>query len=187
MTKNLDRPEDTHWQVSQPKVLLKTSVMDVLGSDLTCSRTGKQKQFYRCRYQNWVNIVALTADQEILLIKQYRFGTGRVELEIPGGAIDNNEPVVDAGLRELLEETGYTGEKARIIGQVCPNPALQDNTCYTILVENAKKVAEPNQDEMEDITTLTLPENQVFELVKQGTISHGLVLNGLMFYQLSEK
>ncbi len=130
--------------------------------------------------------MACTVENEIVLIKQYRFGTGRSEIEIPGGAVDEGESILVAGQRELLEETGFAGEKARIIGKVCPNPALQDNFCYTVLVENVKKIADPHQDDMEDIRTLILPEKEVFTLVKQGEISHGLVLNGLMFYQLAQ-
>lgn len=187
MTKNIDRPEDSHWQVSAPEVLLKTPVMDILSSKLVCSRTHIKKQFYRFNFPSWVNIVACTANKEIVLIEQYRFGTGRMELEIPGGAVDPGEPALEAGVRELLEETGYAGNDARVIGKVVPNPALQDNFCYTVLVENVEKISDPHQDDMEDIRTLTLPEKEVFDLVRQGKINHGLVLNGLMFYQLSKQ
>jgi 8-oxo-dGTP pyrophosphatase MutT (NUDIX family) len=184
MQKKKTRPDDKHWQVSSPDILLSTPIMDILSSKLLCSRTGVKKQFFRFRFPRWVNIVGCTEHREIVLIRQYRFGTGRSELEIPGGAVDRDEPVTAAGERELLEETGYAGEDTRIIGKVCPNPALQDNFCYTVLVENVKKIADPHQDDMEDIETLILPEEEVFDLVRQGTISHGLVLNGLMFYQM---
>ena len=106
-----------------------------------------------------------------------------MEIEVPGGMVNNQEPPVEAGCRELLEETGYAGENARIIGKVCPNPAIQCNYCYTVLVENAVKIAEPRQDDMEDIECFLQSEKDVFDSIASGLIDHGLVLNALMFYR----
>jgi 8-oxo-dGTP pyrophosphatase MutT (NUDIX family) len=187
MTTESHRPEDSKWQVSSPKTLLETPVGEILSSELVCSRTGIRKPFYRFNFPRWVNIVACTPERQIIFIEQYRFGTGRTELEIPGGAVEEDESVTEAGLRELLEETGYGGKEAKVIGKVIPNPALQDNFCYTVLVENAQRKAIPNQDEMEDIRTILFSENELLDLIHQGRISHGLVLNGLMFYLLSRQ
>jgi len=149
-----------------------------------CARTGIEKDFFKLDFPSWVNIVACTKEKKVILIRQYRFGTDRIELEIPGGAVNDGEPPLEAGLRELLEETGYAGENGRIIGKVCPNPAIQDNFCYTVLVENVKKIVEPTLDEMEDIDILTLSEDDALACIKDGTINHGLVLNALMFYAM---
>ena len=88
---------------------------------------------------DWVNVIALTPDDLLVLVEQYRHGTNTVELEIPGGMVDRGDasPVV-AGVRELREETGYEGENARILGKIFPNPAIQSNTCFTVLVENCR-------------------------------------------------
>ncbi len=110
-----------------------------------------------------------------------------MELEIPGGAVNKGEPPLEAGLRELQEETGYGGQDARIIGSVCPNPAIQGNYCYTVLVENVQKLGRPDLDDMEDIEVLLMEEAQVFGLIKDGTINHGLVLNGLMYYAMAKQ
>lgn len=183
----ITRSEDPGWREKQSKRLLSTPVMDVLTSKVRCNRTGMEKNFYRFDFPSWVNIVALTEKKEIVIIRQYRFGSARDELEIPGGAVDEGEDPLAAGLRELLEETGYSGENERIIGKVCPNPALQDNFCYTVLVENVRRTASPNLDEMEDIDVQLLPVSRVMDLVRNGTISHGLVLNGLMFYAMTSQ
>jgi 8-oxo-dGTP pyrophosphatase MutT (NUDIX family) len=187
MVKKQAETETDRWRVTSPETLLSTPIMDLVSSRVQCGRTGVEKNFYKFEFPRWVNVVASTDKGELLLIRQYRFGTGRVELEIPGGAVNEGEPPLEAGLRELQEETGYGGQGARIIGSVRPNPAIQGNLCYTVLVENVKKVARPALDDMEDIEVLLMEEDQVFGLIKDGTINHGLVLNGLMYYAMAKQ
>jgi len=174
-------------QVSPHRTLISTPIMKLLTGRAYSHRTEIEKDFFKLAFPGWVNIVARTENNEIILIRQYRFGSDRLELEIPGGAVDEGESPLAAGLRELLEETGYAGDNARIIGRVCPNPAIQDNLCSTVLVEKVRKVAKPTLDDMEDIEVLIVPEDEVFALAQAGTITHGLVLNALMFYAMSKK
>lgn len=183
MAKN--RKDDALWKVTSPRTVLTTPVLNVLTSQVVCKRSGKSRDFYRLDFSSWVNIVAVTEAQELIFIRQYRFGSGQMETEIPGGAVEEGEDPIEAGVRELLEETGYSGENGRIIGRVCPNPALQDNFCYTILVENARKTAEPHLDDMEDIDVFTILAKDLPALLKNGSIEHGLVLNALMFYTMT--
>jgi 8-oxo-dGTP pyrophosphatase MutT (NUDIX family) len=164
------------------ETLLRTRVGSIVSAKVQNRRTGSEHEFYRLIFADWVNVVALTADHEIVLIKQYRFGSRCVELEIPGGAVEEGESPLAAGQRELLEETGYAGKNARIIGEVRPNPAIQNNRCFTVLVEEAKLVAGQSMDEMEDIEVVVVPYEQVDGLVASAQITHGLVLNALMFY-----
>lgn len=170
------------WEVYPDRVLVETPIMTVKVGPVVCTRSGRRREFYRFDCPDWVNIVAVTPVREIVLIRQFRYGSKRIEIEIPGGTIEFAEDPVAAGCRELLEETGYAGERARIIGRVCPNPAIQGNYCYTVLVEDARLVATPAMDEMEDIVTVPMAENEVRACVKEGKIEHGLVLNALMFY-----
>lgn len=179
------RKDDELWKVTNPRIIFSTPVMNVLTSEVVCKRNGKEKDFYRLDFSSWVNIVAVTKKQEIVFIRQYRFGSGQLEIEIPGGAVEKGEDPLVGGLRELLEETGYSGENARIIGKVCPNPAIQDNFCYTVLVENVTKTAEPHLDDMEDIEVFTIKCDELPELMRNGSIQHGLVLNALTFYAMS--
>jgi 8-oxo-dGTP pyrophosphatase MutT (NUDIX family) len=172
------------WQIDPPKTLFANPIMQMVTSKVRCERTGKVQDFYKFEFPRWVNVVATTDTGDLVLIRQYRFGTDRVELEIPGGAVNHGEAPLAAGLRELLEETGYAGENGRIIGKVCPNPAIQNNFCYTVLVENVRRIANPQQDDLEDIEVLTLPREKVESLVGEGSINHGLVLNGLMFFAM---
>jgi 8-oxo-dGTP pyrophosphatase MutT (NUDIX family) len=170
------------WEIFPDRVLLKTPVATIKAGPVRCRRSGRQKDFYLFDYPDWVNIVALTPEQDIILIRQFRYGSNRLEIEIPGGMVNDREDPMAAGCRELLEETGYAGSNARIIGKVCPNPAIQRNYCHTVMVEAAVQVAEPRLDDMEDIECFLLPEREVLRHIATGDIDHGLVLNALMFY-----
>jgi 8-oxo-dGTP pyrophosphatase MutT (NUDIX family) len=183
--KNRDVKISDGWEVHPDRVVLETPVVTIKAGPVICKRSGRMKDFYLFDFPDWVNVVALTPSGEMILIRQFRYGSDRMEIEIPGGMINDGEPPVEAGCRELLEETGYAGKNGRIIGKVCPNPAIQRNICYTVLLEDAVQVAAPSQDDMEDIECMVLPEEEVFQLVASQTIEHGLVLNALMFYAAS--
>lgn len=178
-------PAKHHFtHLTTPQTLFRSPIFDIIANRVLCGRTGAERDFFRLNFPRWVNIIACTENHELILIRQYRYGTDTVELEIPGGAVNEGESPLHAGQRELFEETGFRGDNGRIIGRVCPNPAIQGNSCYTVLVENAKQVHAPIPDAMEDIEVLRLPEDKIFGLVENGDISHGLVLNGLMFYAM---
>ena len=167
----------TQWRIEPDHEVLETPIGTIRKGPLQSRTSLKRKDFYFFDFPDWVNIIARTPDNEILLISQFRYGTKRMELEIPGGMVDPGEDPVAAGCRELLEETGFMGKDAKIIGKVCPNPAIQGNYCYTILVENAVRTAEPLPDDMEEIDWFRVPEKDIDRYIRDGKIEHGLVLN----------
>ncbi len=150
----------------------------VLNLDLVDRRgsAGQEHQFVVLRSPDWVNVIALTEDQRLVLIRQWRQGTERESLEIPGGIIDPGESPGQAGARELLEETGYAGGEPEALGWVRPNPALFDNRCHTVLIRGARPVAPQRPDDTEQIEVLTRPWAEVPGLVAEGRINHALVL-----------
>ncbi|MBE0585278.1 MAG: NUDIX hydrolase, partial [Desulfofustis sp.] len=100
-----ERSDFLPWVTDGERTLVSTRVFDLRAATVHCPRSGLHKEFYKLSASPWVNIIAVTSRGELLLIRQYRFGSGRVELEIPGGAVDPGEDPVQAGLRELREET----------------------------------------------------------------------------------
>ncbi|MEL6180922.1 MAG: NUDIX hydrolase, partial [Myxococcota bacterium] len=88
---------------------------------------------------DWINVIAITPEGALVFVEQFRHGTRETTLEIPGGMVDPGEDFATAGARELLEETGYTGDTPVLIGVVTPNPAIQSNRCGTVLIRNARR------------------------------------------------
>jgi len=146
--------------------------------------TGDEHDFFVIEAPDWINVVAITKDDEIVLIEQYRQGNKSVTIEIPGGMIDPGEEPLEAAKRELLEETGFAGEDWLQIGEVFPNPSIQSNRCFTFLATNCKKVSETNFDTTEDIFTYTKPQTEISKLVSQGKITHSLVVAAFYWYSL---
>jgi ADP-ribose pyrophosphatase len=151
-------------------------------------RTGQEHDFYVLDSVNWVNIIAVTPDQQLVMVEQYRVGSNTVELEIPGGMMDPGEtdPVATA-VRELREETGYEGEKARGLGRIWSNPAILSNTTFTVLIENCRLKHEVNFDGAEDLVTHLVPVADVSKLVANGKIGHSLVVVALYHFDLWQR
>ncbi len=171
------------WKVLNRSKVLKTPIFDIFLEHSICPRNGKGGNFYVFDIRNWVNIVAVTKEQKIVMIRQFRQGSKTYEYEIPGGLIDDTDSSpLEAGIRELREETGYAGTNGRIIGKVLPNPALQGNVCYTALVENAEKVSSTAMEDAEDIETFLVTIPELEKMIRKGEIMYGLVLNALSFF-----
>jgi ADP-ribose diphosphatase len=148
-------------------------------------RTGEPHDFFILDCVDWVNVIALTPDSQLVMVEQYRHGSNTVELEIPGGIMDAQDgSPVGTAIRELKEETGYEGENARLIGQVFSNPAILTNKTFTVLVENCVLRYSAQLDGGEDLMTRLVPVTEMRSLVKAGKIQHSLVAVALYHFDL---
>jgi 8-oxo-dGTP pyrophosphatase MutT (NUDIX family) len=147
-------------------------------------RTGETHDFFVVESADWINVVPVTPDGHVVLIRQYRHGTEEVTLEIPGGMVDlSDRSPAESARRELLEETGYAASELILIGSVAPNPAFLNNHCYTYLALDAKQVAQPQFDGTEDIEFELVQASQLPELVTTKQITHSLVIAAFYFYE----
>ncbi|MBI3417820.1 MAG: NUDIX hydrolase [Verrucomicrobia bacterium] len=148
-------------------------------------RTGAEHEFFVIDCVNWVNVIAVTPENQLVMIEQFRHGTNTVELEIPGGMMDAHETDPAAtGARELREETGYAGAPARVIGQIAPNPAIMSNTCFTVFVPDCRLKHATEFDHGEDLITRLVPVEEFPELVAAGKVRHSLVVVALYHFAL---
>ena len=148
-------------------------------------RDGREHDFYVIEAPDWINIIPLTADEEVVMIEQYRFGTDEVTLEIPGGMVDEGETPREAAAREMLEETGYaaTGEVVAL-GKVRPNPAIHNNWIHTFLARDVSLRQKPVIESTEHTVVRLVPLARIPSLIADGTITHSLVVVGFHWLSL---
>ena len=139
-------------------------------------RTREEYDFYILESRDWVNVIPLTSNNDVVLVRQYRHGTRTITLEIPGGIIEGNDSPEEAAKRELREETGYHSSDMHLLGHVHPNPAFLNNTCYTYLARDVSIVGKQEQDEREDIEVVLRPMEEIPRLIRKGEITHSLIL-----------
>ncbi len=163
------------WQIISEKPLHQYKIFETRVDRVRSPKTGREHDVYIVTGASWVNVLAFTPDGKIILVQQYRHGLREVMWEIPGGVIDPEETPEHAGARELLEETGYAGTPARLLGKIHPNPAFQTNLCYTVLILDAKRVRDPMMDGTEDIAVCLVEEEEFGRMIADGRITHSLV------------
>ncbi len=170
------------WREVELETVANCRIFEVERSTAVSPVDGKSRAFHRIRSINWAQIVPITTDGQVVLVRQYRHGDQRVTLEIPGGLIDPGEDPQTAALRECLEETGYRARAALSLGVIAPNPALFSNRLhafYAVDVELERSV----QNTGTEITEVVLvPLKDLEELLLAGEIDHALVAGTLWRY-----
>jgi ADP-ribose pyrophosphatase len=175
--------EPARWTRGGERVLATTRVLELRSVHFSNPAKGAARDYVVAHAPDWVNVLALTPDGRLVLVRQFRFGANDFSLEIPGGVIEAGEAPLAAGLRELSEETGYGGGAARVIGSVRPNPAIMDNHCHFVLVDGAVPTAPMKWDHDEEIEVSTAPVAEVLGWARSGRITHSLTVAALMLLE----
>ena len=135
--------------------------------------------YFTVEVPNWCNTIIITEDEKIVLIKQYRYPINKIIYELPGGLIEQNENPMQAALREMQEETGYTSNNIELISTVAANPALQSTTAYFYLATNAVKTQKQNFDEFEELTIELVDKTTIKELLTNNALQHGVQVGAI--------
>ena len=131
--------------------------------------------------RDWTNVVALTPEDRVVVVHQYRFGTGQVTTEIPAGIVESGETSGEAAARELREETGYTSDSWEYLGYVEPNPAFLDNRCHHWVARNAVPSAIPEPDPGEELVVSEMSLDDLRREIAEGRFRHSLAFTALMY------
>jgi len=162
------------WKILSSKYLHPRFRLD------TCELpNGKMLDAIIFEFRSWANILAITKDREVVLIRQYRHGVQDFLWEIPGGVVEDGEDPMEGVKRELLEEIGYTTARFIETGRLYPNPAIQTNTLYCFLALDVEKVGDQHLDDGEDIEVHLIPLDELFAMTKRGEFPHALQVAAL--------
>lgn len=174
--------QPARWERGASRLLAHTRVLDLMAVEFRHPVRQTQREFVCFNAPDWVNVVPLTAEGKVLLVRQFRYGSNDFSLEVPGGVMEAGEDPVAAALRELAEETGYGGGRAKLLGSLHPNPAIQSNRCHAVLVEGLVRVQELDWDADEEIEIVQASMPEVLEWMQKGQITHSLTVCALMLH-----
>ncbi len=172
------------WPLVRDEELLRYKVFAVHKTHRRSPRTGQDHGFFLVHTLDWVNVVALTDQEELVLVRQYRPGPDAMTLEIPGGCVDPGEDFGTAARRELREESGYVAREFIRLAGVSPNPALFNNTIETWLALGCSRAGDVQPDPGEDLEVVVLPLAEAEAMASRGELNHALALSGLYLYRL---
>ncbi len=176
------------WPIIESTKDSDTGLFSIKTNRCRSPRTGQEHDFYVIDFPNWVQVIPITPDDQIVMVRQYRHGCGRIFLELPGGLIDENDlSPHQTAKRELLEETGYCAENLILLTRIYPQPAVLNNKGLTYLARQVKKVAKPNLDAAEDIEVCLVNLQKIPEMIRGGEINHGQTVMALSLYFLLNK
>jgi ADP-ribose diphosphatase len=172
------------WTKLEDEAIQDCRVFSVRRVRARSPRTGDAHDFFAIDSSDWVNVVAITPDEHVVMVRQFRHGAARVTLETPGGLIDPGETPGAAAARELLEETGYAAAELVPLGAINPNPALFSNRLHGFLARGAQRVAEVRNDRTEETHVELVPLADLREQVRAGHVDHALVIAVAYLYEI---
>ena len=172
------------WQYLQSRRERRLSIFALRTDTAVSPRTGEAHDFHILESPPWVNILPLTEEDKVVLVRQQRHGIREATLELPGGLVEAGDTPREAALREMREESGYEPGTVSHLGSIHPNPAFLDNQCHMYLCRDAVPTGQQNLDEKEDIRVETRPLEEIPGLITDGTITHSLVLCAFFYFFL---
>lgn len=169
---------DSKYIIQRPWATLRVDKLEMPNGNI-------KEEYYVLEYPTWVNMVALTEDNQVIFVKQYRHGAGRIMVELPAGVVEDNEDPEIAARRELLEETGYAFDDISYVCELFANPATSGNITYTYLLTGGRKVQEQDLDPSEDIEVVLMDLEEAKQFLFENKIGQALHSSAL-FYTLKK-
>lgn len=181
-------PDDPQpWQVLEQTYLFRRPPWLVLRVDHLKLPSGAEiPEYWISEFPPWVNVLAVTNNDELVLIRQYRPALAQVHFELPAGVVDPEDPSLQvAAQRELAEETGYGGGQWSLFATLSPNPALQTNLSYTFLAQGVESLSQARPEQTEDLRVHLIPIRQAEALLSEDNMIQALHYGPLARYLLA--
>ena len=171
----------TDWEVLSSRTALRDRWIDVTADTVRDARGNLLDPFYTLAYPDWVQVVAVTPADELVLVRQYRHGARAATLELPAGAVDagDADPAA-AAARELREETGYSAPAFRHLGALSPNTATHRNRSHAVLALGATRTHPTSHEAGEDITVVLMPLPRVLAGLRDGLLPQAMQVAALL-------
>lgn len=182
-SRTLDKSRLT-WRVLGPSTeVLSCPIFSVLAVEKENIISGTRATFFHLQAPMWVNVIATTVEDNLVLVRQYRHGINDYVLELPAGMVNQGEDPALTAKRELLEETGFEGREVGLLGRLLPNPGLQNNECLTFYFDRCTQIKDPNPEALEDLVVESVPFDTLDELIITGRFRNALSLASLQIFR----
>ena len=167
------------WKTLESESIFKTGIVTLDKQKCEMPDGRIMPSYYILRFPDWVNIIPITKDKQIVLIRQYRHATGEIHWEVPGGAVNHGEAAEIGASRELLEETGYASGRLIKVAENFPNPALQDNRIHTYIALDCELQGLQKLDPFEEIEVHVISMDELKRSIVEGRFNHNIVVASL--------
>jgi 8-oxo-dGTP pyrophosphatase MutT (NUDIX family) len=168
------------WRVKKSRILLERRWLKIHEQRIELPHGGEIEEFHLIEAPDWVGVLALTEDGQVVIVEQYRHGAARVSRELPAGVIDEGESPEQAARRELLEETGHTAASFRPIVTVNTEPSRHTNRAHFFFAAGAHRAREQSLDPSENIRVALISPSELLESIDRGEIAHGVHLGPIL-------
>jgi 8-oxo-dGTP pyrophosphatase MutT (NUDIX family) len=179
--------EEGKWEIVSTEYLVRRPWLTARRDVVRLPDGRINPEYYVLEYPDWVNVIAITREGQIVMERQYRHGLGNTCFELPCGVIEEGETPLEAAKRELLEETGYAGGSWQEWMTLSPNPSTSNNLTHSFLAVGVEKVSDQHLDATEDISVYLLDSAYVRELLVNNQILQALMAAPLWKFFSSER
>jgi 8-oxo-dGTP pyrophosphatase MutT (NUDIX family) len=169
------------WEQLSSRYLIKRWWMNVREDHVRLPHGVEMEEYHVLEYPDWTCIIPVTRDRSVVMVEQYRYGIDQVTLEFPGGAIQPNEPPVEAAQRELLEETGYGQGRWSFVGKSAPDPSRHTNWAWFYVARDVEELGGQNLDGAEHIGVKLVSIAEALELAVSGGIAHAVHVAAILW------
>lgn len=177
-----NKHDDMRWQTVKSEYLWRRPWLTVRRDEVRLPDGRINPEFYVLEYPAWVNVIAITDDNRMVMVRQYRHGIDRTCFELCAGVVEDGETPLQGAQRELAEETGYTGGEWREIMVISANPSTTNNLTYCFVADGVRRTQTQHLDANEDIEVHVLEKDEVFKMLSNGDLLQALMAAPLWKY-----